>query len=241
MRQSNFKIEQPTGQYDHRTFTGEIKPYTIRTMGYVQLEILSFSISPISIQHKRFITDNQTTAYLDDDTSFSYASMADQQEPQQDMDEEVEEDVPVGTWSTRSRSRRGQHQVQQAPAPRPELHVVEQPPFQPRKPSRATKNFKSDQAPGARPKSSKTFRRDESLLHVVDQRTIGMKTTLEKTFSGMDQLYEQYEALLREFQEQTERLRELMAPPPPPPRARSPQPGPSHQQETLSTTPMCVL
>ncbi|KAK6050008.1 hypothetical protein COOONC_12487 [Cooperia oncophora] len=197
--------------------------------------------------------------------------MTDQHEHHLAMDDEAEEGVPVEPGQPAADQDEDQNQVQEAPAPRPDLHAVEQPPFNPEleeevsaihrkvnrlvartdeipsiknrisvsKPSRATKNFKSDQAPSTRPKSSKTFRRDESLLHVVDQRTIGMKTTLEKTFNGMEQLYERYEALLREFQEQTDRLRELMAPAPP--RARSPQPGPSHQQETLSTTTMCVL
>ncbi|VDO05251.1 unnamed protein product [Haemonchus placei] len=67
------KIEQTHTHDAHRVFTGEIKPYTIRTLANTKIEVTSFSSSSIAIQYKRFLTNNKTTAYLDDDATFSYA------------------------------------------------------------------------------------------------------------------------------------------------------------------------
>ncbi|KAK6026225.1 hypothetical protein OSTOST_07854, partial [Ostertagia ostertagi] len=67
------KLEQLDTKQIQRTFTGEIKPYEERTFGNTKVEVTNFALSPNTIQYKRFISNNRTTAYLDDDVTFSYA------------------------------------------------------------------------------------------------------------------------------------------------------------------------
>ncbi|KAK6044382.1 hypothetical protein COOONC_18113 [Cooperia oncophora] len=67
------KIEQQDRQHNQRTFTGEIKPYTYRTMGDINIEVTSFAFSHHPLLSKRFLSNNRTTVYLDDDTTFTYA------------------------------------------------------------------------------------------------------------------------------------------------------------------------
>ncbi|KAK6030037.1 hypothetical protein OSTOST_03839, partial [Ostertagia ostertagi] len=98
------------------------------------------------------------------------------------------------------------------------------------KTTRASKKIKTSTTSNS--KLEKNARREEELLHVVDQRTITMKTVMERTLNALEQVYNQHEQVLQELQEQKNLLRELAAAPRPPPyREHSPQPGPSSQQE----------
>ncbi|EYC38573.1 hypothetical protein Y032_0708g1708 [Ancylostoma ceylanicum] len=54
----------------------EIPPRSVKPLGKSTLEITSLSFNPISILTKRFITDGAASAYLHDETAFSYACEA---------------------------------------------------------------------------------------------------------------------------------------------------------------------
>ncbi|KHJ88460.1 integrase core domain protein [Oesophagostomum dentatum] len=51
----------------------ELKPNAIKHFGSTTLEVTSLSRSPLEILGKRFISNNDATAYIHDETSFSYA------------------------------------------------------------------------------------------------------------------------------------------------------------------------
>lgn len=51
----------------------EIHPYTVKKLHNTMLEVTTFSFLPMPTLNKRYITNGETTAYLLDNTAFSYA------------------------------------------------------------------------------------------------------------------------------------------------------------------------
>ncbi|KIH53810.1 hypothetical protein ANCDUO_16050 [Ancylostoma duodenale] len=64
------------GNIKTNSYRVEIPPRSVKPLGKSTLEITTLSFNPISILTKRFITDGTASAYLHDETAFSYACEA---------------------------------------------------------------------------------------------------------------------------------------------------------------------
>ncbi|KAK5981959.1 hypothetical protein GCK32_016595 [Trichostrongylus colubriformis] len=71
----------------------------------------------------------------------------------------------------------------------------------------------------------------QSLLHVVDQRTIDMKNVMDRTINGLEQIYNQHKELLKELRTQTTLLQGLYTP------RITPNPPSSSSDRTSSKDP----
>ncbi|KAK6019911.1 hypothetical protein OSTOST_14443 [Ostertagia ostertagi] len=107
------------------------------------------------------------------------------------------------------------------------------------KTTRSSNKIKNGQSSKIGTKSLRPARREETLLHAIDQRTTTMKAVVDRTMVGLEQVYNQQKDILKELGEQKDILKNLAAAPP---RRRSPQPGPSHQVDGSNSQQLkCAL